>query len=405
MTVNPGKQMNSNPSAPLKLLDLETLGGHRYRGLPELEGDIARNVVFGGQILAQMIMAAHLDRSLARGDGQQDEKEVKSIHAIFARAGDYHEPIEYDVERMHDGRTLGSDSVNFSQTGKVMSRGLILWSKSEPDLIIHTENVAMPDVPDPDDVKFRPDFRAYPGAEVRIVDDIDTWNEAQPIGPALQNVWTRLPGTSGPPVVHQAILSWATDGFLIGTSMLPHAEYSEGQAHRTISTGVVSHTVNFHERFDASKWLLMANESIWAGRGRTHGRSNVWTRDGRLVATYTQDNLIRGFADRHNHHPKGSRRVWRYSLHDSRAILSRVRECMRRLGPKLPRNPRAQPTHRATVGYYRSQARREAGGEKECRAAHPEQFSLTHKAKRTNCRRDRERDRSPQFPTFPEQQP
>ena len=94
--------------------------------------------------------------------------------------------------------------------------------------------------------------------------------------------------------MHQAVLSWATDGYLIGTAMLPHAGYNEGHAHRTISTGVVSHTVNFHERFDASEWLLLAHESVWAGRGRTHGRCNVWTQDGRLVATFTQDNLVRG---------------------------------------------------------------------------------------------------------------
>jgi acyl-CoA thioesterase len=83
--------------------------------------------------------------------------------------------------------------------------------------------------------------------------------------------------------------------------MLPHADHNESHAHRTISTGVVSHTVNFHERLDASEWLLLANESIWAGRGRTHGRCNVWTRDGQLVATYTQDNIVRAFADRRDH--------------------------------------------------------------------------------------------------------
>ena len=40
---------------------------------------------------------------------------------------------------------------------------------------------------------------------------------------------------------------------------------------------------------------------VWAGRGRTHGRCNVWTQDGTLVATYTQDNLVRAFADRKDH--------------------------------------------------------------------------------------------------------
>ena len=101
--------------------------------------------------------------------------------------------------------------------------------------------------------------------------------------------------------MHQAVLSWATDGYLIGTAMLPHAGYNEAHAHRTISTGVVSHTVNFHEPFDASELLLLANESVWAGRGRSHGRCNVWTQHGRLVATFTQDNLIRAFADQRDH--------------------------------------------------------------------------------------------------------
>src|SRR4029078_13332545 len=66
------------------LLDLDQVGDHRYSGRPEHSGE-RRNVVFGGQILAQMIMAGHLDRSADR----PNDLEVKSIHAIFARAGDY----------------------------------------------------------------------------------------------------------------------------------------------------------------------------------------------------------------------------------------------------------------------------------------------------------------------------
>ncbi len=278
------------------MLELEQVDDHCYAGRPEHDGE-RRNVVFGGQILAQMIVAAHRDRSA----DHPNQKEVKSIHAIFARAGDYSAPIEYQVERMHDGRTLGSDTVTFAQHGKVMSRGLILWSQDEPDLIRHTANAAMPQVGPPDDPGNRPDWRVFPGAVGLIAGGIDTWSDDEPLRDPVQNVWTRAEVSSRDPVVHQAILSWATDGYLIGTAMLPHAGYNEGHAHKTISTGVVSHTVNFHERFDASEWLLLANESIWAGRGRTHGRCNVWTEDGRLVATYTQDNLVRAFADRRDH--------------------------------------------------------------------------------------------------------
>jgi acyl-CoA thioesterase len=284
-----------NPFPPL--LQLHQAGEHLYEGQPEHSGDdIRRNVVFGGQILAQMIIAAHLDRNQDR----VDDKEVKSIHAIFARAGDYIQPIQYDVERMHDGRTLGSDSVTFSQGGRIMSRGLILWSKDEPDLIRHTAHVEMPQVVGPDDPGNRPDNRVFPGAVGRIVDGINTWDDDEPLRPPLQNVWTHY-DQSYSPVVNQAILSWGTDGFLIGTAMLPHEGHNEGHAHKTISTGVIAHTLNFHDRFRADEWLLMANESIWAGRGRTHGRCNIWTQDGRLVATYTQDNLVRAFSDSRDH--------------------------------------------------------------------------------------------------------
>lgn len=277
------------------LLQLHQVGDHLYEGKPE-HGGAVRNVVFGGQILAQMIMAAHLDRNADR----VDDKEVKSIHAIFARAGDYGQPIQYEVERMHDGRTLGSDTVTFSQGGRIMSRGLILWSKDEPDLIRHTAQVEMPDVAGPDDPGNRPDSRVFPGAKGLIVGGINTWSDDEPLRPPVQCIWTAYDRDYSP-VVDQAILSWATDGWLIGTAMLPHAGHNEGHAHKTISTGVISHTVNFHDRFRADEWLLLANESIWAGRGRTHGRCNIWTRDGRLVATYTQDNLVRAWTDGRDH--------------------------------------------------------------------------------------------------------
>lgn len=278
------------------LLQLHAVGEHAYEGKPEHEGGVARNVVFGGQILAQGIVAAWLDRNADRIDG----KEVKSIHAVFARAGDYGLPIVYEVERMHDGRTVGSDCVTFSQGGQIMSRMMILWSSDEPDLIRHTEGVSMPDIGPPDRAGYREDRRVFPGAEGRIVGGIDTWSDDEPLRPPLQDIWTRFERSFSPPV-DQAILSWATDGFLIGTSMLPHLGFHEGQAHKTISTGVISHSLSFHDRFRADEWLLLAHESIWAGRGRTHGRCTVWTEDGRLVASYTQDNLVRAWADSRDH--------------------------------------------------------------------------------------------------------
>ncbi len=178
--------MTIDPSGLPRMLQLDQVDEHRYAGRPEHTGE-RRNVVFGGQILAQMIIAGHLDRNVDHADA----KEVKSIHVIFARAGDYTAPIEYEVERMHDGRTLGSDAITFSQHGRIMSRGLVLWSQDEPDLIRHTANVAMPWVAGPDDPGNRPDGRVFPGATGLIVDGINTWSDDEPLRDPVQHVWTR----------------------------------------------------------------------------------------------------------------------------------------------------------------------------------------------------------------------
>jgi acyl-CoA thioesterase II len=91
----------------------------------------------------------------------------------------------------------------------------------------------------------------------------------------------------------QALLAFASDGFLIATAMRLHKGVGQSLAHVTISTSVVAQTISFHEPFDAREWLLLAHRSSYAGRGRSHGQADVFTEDGRLVASYTQDNIIR----------------------------------------------------------------------------------------------------------------
>jgi acyl-CoA thioesterase-2 len=264
-----------------ELLDLEALGGGRYRAPNPGESPEQRDVVFGGQILAQTIMAS----DLAAGGA----KEVKSIHTIFARAGTYTQPIELQVESMHAGRTWASDTVTAWQGDRLITRALVLLNIDEPDIMRH--EIEMPDVPSPaQGAPFT--GLVYPGAELRRIDD----PTASAVGgvPALY-FWTRYPGSFDSPAVNQAILSWATDGFFIELAMRPHAEkVNISEAHRSISTGPIGHTVNFHERFDVGDWLLLAHEATYAGRGRIHGRGLVFDEAGRLVATFSQDAMVRG---------------------------------------------------------------------------------------------------------------
>lgn len=276
---------NDASTARLDLLELEEVGGGRFLGPREGDGS-AGGVVFGGQILAQVVVAA--TRSTPG-------KRVKSVQTVFARAVRPDAPVEIDVQPVHVGRTFGTQSVSVHQGDRSCVQAIVLLDVAEPDLIVHAP--AVPRVPGPEECEPGPSTLVYPGAEARIVGGVDMWSSDAPVGPAELHVWTRLAGPARELAESQAVLSWATDGFLIGTAMRPHAGVGQDQAHRTISTGVVSEALSFHRPFDAGEWLLLALESPFAGGGRTYGRAHVFTEGGDLVASFAQESIVRGFGD------------------------------------------------------------------------------------------------------------
>jgi acyl-CoA thioesterase-2 len=246
-----------------------------------------RDVVFGGQFLAQAVVVATL---------RHPGKTVRSIQSIFARPGRIDAPTELAVESIHDGRTFASDTVTAWQGDRGCARFLVLLDVDEPDVIRH--GVPRPDVTEPAETPLTDQgMLVYPGSELRIVDGLDLWSVDAPTGPAETFLWVKAPALPDEPSVHQAVLAWATDGFLITTALRPHAGVGQDDAHRGLSTGVVGHTIVFHEPFRADAWLLLAHHSPYAGRGRTFGTGDVFTDDGRFVASYVQTNMVRYFAD------------------------------------------------------------------------------------------------------------
>jgi acyl-CoA thioesterase II len=128
---------------------------------------------------------------------------------------------------------------------------------------------------------------------VRIVGDVDLTSSDASVAPAEMQLWLRHAGAPDDLTTSQAIVSWATDGYLIGTAMRPHAGIGQDQAHRTISTGVVSEALSFHRPFDVKEWLMFAHESPFAGGGRAYGRAHVFDASGALVASFAQESIVR----------------------------------------------------------------------------------------------------------------
>lgn len=269
------------------LLGLAELGEGRYRATQPAQSPEGRDVLYSGQLLAQILMAA--DRA---GGGTKD---VRSVHAVFARAGSTARPLELQVESLHGGRTWASDTVTAVQEGRVLCRALVLSCTVDADLMRHD--------PDPPAGARRPEELAagaglvFPGAEVRPVP-----GEPTAAGAPLELAWHRFGGPLPEPTdhqaAHQAVLTWATCGSIIGLAMRPHRDTVRlADAHRTLSTGVIAHTIHFADRLDARQWLLVATEGTKAASGRVLGGGRVFTADGTLVAVFEQDSMAKA-ADR-----------------------------------------------------------------------------------------------------------
>ena len=263
-------------SAFVDALTLEEVGTDRFRA-DSLSS--AHGVVFGGQLLAQSVMAA-----LAGQEG----KAVKTIHTVFARGASPEAPLDIAVDRMHSGRSVASSTVTISQGETLVTRSLVLLSAEEPDVIRHADTPRSDTKPD----EVGGTMRGEGAWEILIVGDVDL-NDPESVGPPELDAWVRFVDAPDDPATDQALVAYSTDGFLIGTAMRPHAGVGQAQAHRTLSTGVLSHTLTYHERCPAADWHLLQQRSPFAGHGRSYGQGDIFRGDGQLAASFVQDAMIR----------------------------------------------------------------------------------------------------------------
>lgn len=279
----------------LALLELEPLEHNIYRGRNR---DLATGRVFGGQVFAQALVAAR--RTVPEG------REAHSVHGYFLREGDLTAPIVYFVDRPRDGRSFTSRRVTAIQHGEAIFHLSASFHIAEPGIEHQTP---MPDVPAPETLPSELDLvraRAdrFPASvrqiltqerpiDMRPILPADPW--APPTGvsaeAARRQVWFRLlqpiPDT---PMLHQAVLAYASDYGFLPTALLPH-----GIAFRDPRLFIASldHTVWFHRPFRADEWLLYVSDSPSAFGARGFVRGSVFRRDGTLVASMAQEGLIR----------------------------------------------------------------------------------------------------------------
>jgi acyl-CoA thioesterase-2 len=273
------------------LLQLERLEDNLFRGQSR---DIGTRYVFGGQVLGQALSAAQQTVEEARG--------AHSMHAYFLRAGDVEAPIVYNVERTRDGRSFSTRRVIAIQHGEQIFNCTVSFQISEPGF---EHQSAMPDVPLPDAIEPTKPLSAAELAQ--LPPKLQRWfgrsgpfelrpvhprNELKPEKrPPLQFVWFRLVDRiADSPVLHRAMLAYASDFNLIGTTMLPHGL---SFLQRNVQVASLDHALWFHRPFRVDEWLLYACDSPTAQGARGLARGQFFTLDGRLVGSTAQEGMVR----------------------------------------------------------------------------------------------------------------
>lgn len=288
----------------IRLLTVEKCAADIFAGPPQADG-IGR--VFGGQVLAQALQAAQ--SSIADG------KRAHSLHAYFLRGGREGAPIEYRIERDFDGRSFANRRVVASQEDEVGTPVPILnltASFQLPEQGLEHIDSPMPDVALPKDL--RPDIeirreiaeqwgdkltteqrqlmlRPRP-IEMRSIDRLH-WMSSEPRDPRAHS-WFRvvapITGADDTPELHRAIITYASDYTLLGTSALPHGL---SWMRDELVGASLDHALWFHRDARADEWLLYATDAPWSGGGRGFNRGRIFNLAGELVASVAQEGMMR----------------------------------------------------------------------------------------------------------------
>ena len=288
----------------IRLLTVSRESDDAFTGRMQPDG-IGR--VFGGQVIAQALQAAQATAP--------DGLEAHSLHAYFLRGGKEGVDIDYATARDFDGRSFANRRVVASQTdedGKPRPILNLTASFQRPEDGLAHDDVTMPDVTPPEDLRSDMEMRHKlvesagdkmseaqrnlvlrpRPIDMRTVDRLH-WMNSEPREPRAHS-WFRtvapLPSIEENPALHRAVIAYASDYTLLGTSALPHGlSWMRGE----LVGASLDHAIWFHRPARADEWLLYATDAPWSGGGRGFNRGRIFNRQGELVASVAQEGMMR----------------------------------------------------------------------------------------------------------------
>jgi acyl-CoA thioesterase/uncharacterized protein (DUF427 family) len=265
----------------IEVLDVRPAGDGGYVGISR--PDHRRPVVEGSQILGQAIVAA---------GRHAPGRRVVSSHMAFLRAADARSPIQLRLDELNAGRTFTCLSVHASQGDRLCASGILLLDVTAEDVIRHS--APAPEVAGPYDSEAYD--MSVTGRDVRVVDGAYTNDPGAPVGPPVIDAWVRFRDVPDDPALNAGLLAQFTGHMSIAAGLRPHAGIGQLQSHRTLSTAINAIALSVHGPIRADRWMLYHHESTFAGDGMTHSACRVHDDDGRMLASFGVDAMVRKFA-------------------------------------------------------------------------------------------------------------
>jgi acyl-CoA thioesterase II len=271
------------------LLEVEALGSDRYRAV--IDSPLSRRTLFGGALVAQALRAA-----AATTD---PEKYPHSLHASFVRAGRAGDGVQFQVARTRDGRSFSTRQVTVTQGERVVMTMTASFHRDEPS----PEYQRVPDIPVPRPGEGGSGSRGFPGDDsagrlprhpgplgIDIVDVSDP-------GEAIYLAWARSPqALPDDRVLHACAMAFMSDCGAPGVAAWAiglQAAGPDGSGGDAPITTSLDHAMWFHRAGRCDDWVLVSAAPLSTAGSRGLVLGSVHDRNGRHLASFTQELLIR----------------------------------------------------------------------------------------------------------------
>ncbi|MEZ5232498.1 MAG: thioesterase family protein [Acidimicrobiales bacterium] len=278
----------------LSLVTLEPLGERRWRG--RAGADDGWDSVYGGHFLGQATAAACASVESGR--------RLHSAHGYFLKAGVAADPIDYEVEVVRDGRSFCTRRVRATQGKGVNFELLASFTVEETGPTLPAEAPAdFAALPDPDSLPTYTELMRsrdpvpFPegwafgerGLDIRVINA--PWCDAGPSPRGGIRTWNRTTGSlPDDPGLHAAVFAYLSDDSISDNVLVPF-----GVTWSTPGTMVFSldHAMWLHRPFRMDEWHLVEQWPVVAESARGLAQGQVFDRRGVLVASITQEALVR----------------------------------------------------------------------------------------------------------------